>query len=115
MVREAPEAAGKLRINPRKDGYANVEAIEAADPHTGGEAARALGIQHLRIAFRHVMPTPSARSSFPGIAVSLAVFGSNPWATRCATRWIRGCAGREPRARAPRMRRAGRAVGNCRH
>src|SRR6266702_6046355 len=34
MVREAPEAQAKLRINPRKDWYANVEAIEAADPHT---------------------------------------------------------------------------------
>ena len=34
MLREAPDAAGKLRINPRKDWYANVEAIEAPDPHT---------------------------------------------------------------------------------
>jgi peptide/nickel transport system substrate-binding protein len=34
MLREAPDAAAKLRINPRKDWYANVEAIEAADPHT---------------------------------------------------------------------------------
>jgi peptide/nickel transport system substrate-binding protein len=34
MVREAPDATGKLRINPRKDWYANVEAIEAPDPHT---------------------------------------------------------------------------------
>ena len=34
MVREAPDAAGKLRLNPRKDWYANVEAIEAADPYT---------------------------------------------------------------------------------
>jgi peptide/nickel transport system substrate-binding protein len=34
MVREAPDAHGKLRINPRKDWYANVEAIEAPDPHT---------------------------------------------------------------------------------
>src|SRR5687767_4812789 len=34
MLREAPDAAGKLRINPRKDWYANIEAIEAADPHT---------------------------------------------------------------------------------
>src|SRR5512132_819756 len=34
MVREAPETQAKLRINPRKDWYANVEAIEAADPHT---------------------------------------------------------------------------------
>jgi peptide/nickel transport system substrate-binding protein len=34
MVREAPDAPGKLRINPRKDWYANVDAIEAPDPHT---------------------------------------------------------------------------------
>ena len=34
MVREAPDAPTKLRLNPRKDWYANVEAIEAADAHT---------------------------------------------------------------------------------
>jgi peptide/nickel transport system substrate-binding protein len=34
MVREAAEAPAKLRINPRKDWYANVEAVEAADPYT---------------------------------------------------------------------------------
>ncbi len=34
MVREAPDAPAKLRINPRKDWYANVEAIEAPDPYT---------------------------------------------------------------------------------
>jgi peptide/nickel transport system substrate-binding protein len=34
MVREAPGAEGKLRINPRKDWYANVDAIEAPDPYT---------------------------------------------------------------------------------
>ncbi len=34
MLREAPEAQAKLRINPRKDWYANVEAVEAPDPHT---------------------------------------------------------------------------------
>jgi peptide/nickel transport system substrate-binding protein len=34
MLREAPDAQGKLRINPRKDWYANVEAVEAPDPHT---------------------------------------------------------------------------------
>jgi len=34
MVREAPEAQAKLRTNPRKDWYANVEAVEAADPYT---------------------------------------------------------------------------------
>ena len=34
MVREAPDAQVKLRINPRKDWYANVEKIEAADPYT---------------------------------------------------------------------------------
>ena len=34
MLREASDAQGKLRINPRKDWYANIEAVEAADPHT---------------------------------------------------------------------------------
>jgi peptide/nickel transport system substrate-binding protein len=34
MVREAHDAPAKLRINPRKDWYANVDAIEAPDPHT---------------------------------------------------------------------------------
>src|SRR5919197_1402589 len=34
MVREAPDAAAKLRLNPRKAWYANVESIEAADPTT---------------------------------------------------------------------------------
>jgi len=34
MVRGAPEAAGKLRLSPRKDWYANVEQIEAPDAHT---------------------------------------------------------------------------------
>jgi peptide/nickel transport system substrate-binding protein len=34
MLREAPDAPAKLRINPRKDWYANVEGIEAPDPHT---------------------------------------------------------------------------------
>ncbi len=34
MVRAAPDASAKLRLNPRKDWYANVEAIEAPDPHT---------------------------------------------------------------------------------
>jgi peptide/nickel transport system substrate-binding protein len=34
MVRGAPDADGKLRINPRKLWYDNVEHIEAADPYT---------------------------------------------------------------------------------
>jgi peptide/nickel transport system substrate-binding protein len=34
MLREAPEAQAKLRINPRKDWYSNIEAVEAPDPHT---------------------------------------------------------------------------------
>src|SRR5437773_3046738 len=34
MIREAPDAPAKLRINPRKDWYTNVEAIETPDPHT---------------------------------------------------------------------------------
>ena len=34
MLREAPDAPAKLRLNPRKDWYANVEAVEAAEPYT---------------------------------------------------------------------------------
>jgi peptide/nickel transport system substrate-binding protein len=34
MVREAPDAAAKLRINPRKDWYSNVQSIETPDAHT---------------------------------------------------------------------------------
>jgi peptide/nickel transport system substrate-binding protein len=34
MLREAPDAPAKLRINPRKDWYANVENVEAPDPYT---------------------------------------------------------------------------------
>ena len=34
MLRETSDARAKLRINPRKDWYANIEHIEAADPYT---------------------------------------------------------------------------------
>jgi peptide/nickel transport system substrate-binding protein len=34
MVREAPDAPAKLRINPRKDWYVNLEAIETPDAST---------------------------------------------------------------------------------
>src|SRR5215813_13257865 len=34
VLREAPDAPAKLRINPRKDWYANVEAVEAPETHT---------------------------------------------------------------------------------
>ena len=34
MVREAPDAQSKLRINPRKDWYANIQTIEAPEPYT---------------------------------------------------------------------------------
>ena len=34
VVREAPDAPAKLRLSPRKDWYANIDAIETADPHT---------------------------------------------------------------------------------
>jgi peptide/nickel transport system substrate-binding protein len=34
VVREAPEAPAKLRLNPRKDWYANIEAIEAPEAYT---------------------------------------------------------------------------------
>ena len=34
LVRGAPDAPAKFRLSPRKDWYANVEAIEAPEPHT---------------------------------------------------------------------------------
>ena len=34
LVREAADAPSRLRLNPRKEWYANVEAIEAPEPHT---------------------------------------------------------------------------------
>jgi peptide/nickel transport system substrate-binding protein len=34
VVREAADAPAKLRLNPRKEWYTNIDAIEAADPHT---------------------------------------------------------------------------------
>jgi ABC-type transport system substrate-binding protein len=34
VVREAPDAPAKLRLSPRKDWYANVEAVEAPETHT---------------------------------------------------------------------------------
>ena len=34
VVREAPDAPAKFRLSPRKDWYANVDAIEAPDAHT---------------------------------------------------------------------------------
>jgi peptide/nickel transport system substrate-binding protein len=34
MLREGPDAPAKLRLNPRSDWYANIEAIEAPDAHT---------------------------------------------------------------------------------
>src|SRR5437016_3973898 len=34
MLREAPEAPAKLRFNPRKEWWANVEAVDAIDPLT---------------------------------------------------------------------------------
>ena len=34
VVREAKDAPARLRLNPRREWYANVEAIETPDPHT---------------------------------------------------------------------------------
>src|SRR5262249_52094865 len=34
LLREAPDAAGKLRLNPRREWYSNIEAIDAVDPRT---------------------------------------------------------------------------------
>jgi peptide/nickel transport system substrate-binding protein len=45
MVRGAPDAPARLRIDPRKDWYANVESIEAPEPST--------------VAFRLKRPQPS--------------------------------------------------------
>src|SRR5258705_2549852 len=36
VVREAPDTPAKLRLSPRKDWYANIENIEAPEPHTVG-------------------------------------------------------------------------------
>src|SRR4030095_3249650 len=36
MLREAPDAPAKLRINPRKDWYANLEAVETPDVDNAG-------------------------------------------------------------------------------
>src|SRR3989449_2596254 len=45
LLRETPDAPAKLRINPRRDWYANLEAVEAVDPQT--------------VAFRLKRPQPS--------------------------------------------------------
>jgi peptide/nickel transport system substrate-binding protein len=45
MVREARDASTKLRLNPRKDWYSNVERIETPDPYT--------------VVFRLARPQPS--------------------------------------------------------
>jgi peptide/nickel transport system substrate-binding protein len=50
MLREGPDAPAKLRINPRKDWYDNVEAIEAPDAYT--------------VVFRLKRPQPSLLSMF---------------------------------------------------
>src|SRR5262245_61458288 len=43
VAREAKDAPAKLRLSPRKDWYANVEAIEVPDAHTVG-AVQAEGV-----------------------------------------------------------------------
>jgi len=45
LLREAPDAPAKLRLNPRREWYANVESIDAVDPQT--------------VAFRLKRPQPS--------------------------------------------------------
>src|SRR5437868_3600962 len=34
MLRESPEAPARLRLNPRRDWYVNVEGVDAIDPRT---------------------------------------------------------------------------------
>ena len=41
VVREAADAPARLRLSPRKEWYANVEAIETPDPFTVGSVCRA--------------------------------------------------------------------------
>ena len=64
MVREAPDAAGKLRLNPRKDWYANVEAHRGARPVHGrlpAQAAAALAADDARLRATRRSTPPTCR------------------------------------------------------
>ena len=64
MVREAPEAQAKLRTNPRKDWYANVEADRGRGPvhrRLQAQAAPALDAPDARV--RPVAGLPGARAT----------------------------------------------------
>jgi peptide/nickel transport system substrate-binding protein len=85
-VRGAPDAKAKLKVNPRKLWYENVEAIEAPDPTT--------------VVFRLKRPQPSLllmlASGYSPIYpahVPLAEFKNRSSATPSATRWTPASAG----------------------
>jgi peptide/nickel transport system substrate-binding protein len=94
-VREAPDSVGKLRTSPRKDWYANVEAIEAPEPHT--------------VVFRLKRPQPSLLLMFasgyspvfpahvPVAELRQRCVGTGPFRTRPAPR--------PPRSSSPRSGR----------
>ena len=68
MLREAPEAQAKLRINPRKDWYSNVEAIEAPGPLHGGlpsQAPPALAPDDVRLRLHAHLRRPRAARQLP--------------------------------------------------
>ena len=89
MVREAPEQPARLRLNPRKDWYVNVEAIEAPDPTT--------------VVFRLKRPQPSM--------LSMLASGSRPSTRRTspAAEMRNRCVGTGPfKLKEWRSRRDGR-------
>jgi hypothetical protein len=51
---------------------------------------------------------------FPGVAISLAVFGSNLWATRSGTSSTRGCGARDAPGRGARVLESPRVLLACR-
>ena len=75
VVREAADATAKLRLNPRKEWYASIEAIEAPETHTVG--------------FRLKRPQPSLllMSTSPHSSpISSATSGSRPPSSRSSRR-----------------------------
>ena len=64
MVREAPDAPAKLRLNPRKEWYANVEADRGARARHGrvpAEAAPALAAPHAGLRATRPIYPPTCR------------------------------------------------------
>ena len=82
MVREAKDASAKLRINPRKDWYANVESIEAADSHTvifHLKRPQPSLLMMLASAYSPVYPAHVPISEFRGRCVGTGPFKLKEW------------------------------------